>query len=143
MGLKPPHLPNESAAAYIRRTTVADGVRVHEMIEPTKEHHITEATWVRLSLARTIVLGGLLVAGTWGLAVQYAAIQRRFDRLDERVAESATKRDVDVNREETAQACFIRASAWLQSADVVVNLPNYQTRGQPWRGRITGLKASQ
>lgn len=143
---KPP-LPNESAHAYHRRITAAEGVPEFPVVtlEPSRpaEHHITEATWFKLTLARVVPVGLALVGFGWYLRGEVSDIKNRLGRIEERLAEKPSKADLDGAREEVAQMCFARSTAWLQSSRVVVRLPNYQTRGQPNDGRIIDLREQQ
>lgn len=142
-----PHKPGETAEAYVKRITAAEGVpaprppmiEVHEMQVDNRvtmaavKHWYDSAKLVWAIVAMFVVLiSGVFEAG------------RRFESM--RAEFRATLSNV-VTIEALAEAlkghdnaCHLRTIAWLKSDTVTVRLPNYPTRGKPYDGRIVDLK---
>lgn len=145
----PPVLKGESADAYRRRMS-APGVEVHEMVTPPRlpamhamlhpEKVVERVTnsakvfWTAVGLACTIASGGFYAGA------KFVQLQTEFRT---QMASMVTKDDLRGEMKSLRPACVQDVIAWLKSAGVTVNFPNYQTRGKPYAGRVTEVQATQ
>lgn len=148
-----PHKPGESADAYVKRLTAAEGVPVDPVI--VYQDH---AFWRGLAdvIKRYQIILGLIsiVAGTAitttkanKIIDRVAAADVKLAKLDEVVTHEQLKKALADQRGELILQCAKQSSnlvlSYLTSDRFVVRAPNYPTRGKPYDGRIVDVKATQ
>lgn len=148
-----PHKPGESADAYVKRLTAAEGVP--EPIVVYQEHAFWKGAADIIKRYQTILGLMTIVAGTAitttkanKIIDRVAAADLKLAKLDEVVTKEELreqlKKAIDEKITELSLRCVDLSSrtvlSSLMSERFVMRAPNYPTRGKPYDARIVDLK---